>query len=373
MKLAKLSTLNFKNLAGGGVEFSARVNCLVGANGAGKTNVLESIHYLSMCKGAMGLSDAQNVRHGEDFFMLEGLYDSDDGKREEITCSFRRNGGKSVKRGEKQYEKLSEHIGLAPLVVVFPSDVFLVSEAAEERRRYLNGFISQVDRAYLDAIMRYNGVLQQRNRLLKEYSRGDMSEMLDILDMQMAQHGQKVYEGRAAMINRLAPMVADYYATLSDDTEQVELSYRSELDEMPFTDLLAASRERDRVNRFSTSGPHRDDMVMRIGGYPLRKYGSQGQQKSFLVALKLAQYQLVRECTGQMPILLLDDLFDKLDVERVERLIGLVSGGDFGQIFITDCNKLRLEGILDRSGQPYSLFEVTEGAITPKLCDGLIP
>ncbi len=364
MKLSDLTLIGFKNIASAELRFCSGVNCLVGANGAGKTNVLDALHYLSVGRGATGLTDVQSVRHGGDFFMAEGLYTSDAGRQEQVVCSYSPSSGKALKRGGKEYERLSDHLGLVPLVVVFPSDVFLVSDAAEERRRYMNSFISQLDRPYLDAIIRYNNVLSQRNRLLKEFSCPD--EMLDILDMQMAAHGRQVYEKRAEVVAQMAPLVAEYYATLSGDREQVELSYRSELADGPFAELLAAHRERDRINRFSACGVHRDDLVMRIGGLPLKKYGSQGQQKSFLVALKLAQYQLVHRATDEHPILLLDDLFDKLDVQRVERLIDLVTAGDFGQIFITDCNKLRLEGILGRGGREYSLFEVVDGEITQK-------
>ncbi len=366
MRLEKLTLLNFKNLAQDEVLFPSRINCLVGDNGAGKTNVLEALHYLSVGRGAMGLTDAQSVRHGEDFFMVEGSYTSDEGKAEQVTCSYKRDGGKVLRRGAKEYERLSDHIGLVPLVVVFPSDVFLVSDAAEERRRYLNSFISQLDRPYLESIIRYNQILSQRNRLLKEYDSLHLAETLEVLDMQMVEYGEQVFRGRERVVAQMAPLVAEYYAALSDDREQVELIYRSELSETPFMQLLAAARERDRVNRFSTCGVHRDDLVMKIGGLPLKKYGSQGQQKSFLVALKLAQFRLVAEATGEKPILLLDDLFDKLDVQRVGRLIDLVSGGGFGQVFITDCNKLRLESILERSGEPYTLFEVANGKIALK-------
>lgn len=363
MKIASLTLLGFKNIERAELSFSPRINCLVGNNGAGKTNVLDALHYLSMCKGITGLSDQQSVRHGADFFVIEGVYDSDAGRSENVVCSFQRQSGKVVKRGGKEYERLSQHIGLLPLVGVFPSDVFLVSDAAEERRRYLNGFISQMDRGYLDSVIRYNNVLAQRNRILKENA-GWGGDMLEVLDIQLSEHGTQIFEARRAMIERLAPLVAEYYAALSGDTEQVELSYRSELFDAPLMELLAVGRERDRMNRFTTSGVHRDDMVMTIGGYPLKKYGSQGQQKSFLVALKLAQYAVVNHHTGERPILLLDDLFDKLDVGRVERLLEIVSTENFGQIFITDCNKTRLENILKGKQQGYALFEVDGGAIT---------
>jgi DNA replication and repair protein RecF len=355
MFLRKLSVLNFKNIAQGDFEFTSRINCFVGGNGAGKTNILDAIHYLSMCKSALAVTDAQSVRHGEEFFVLDGDYAAGDG-REGVVCTFRRGEGKVLKRNGKAYEKLSDHVGAVPVVVSSPADAVLVNDAAEERRRWLNALISQLDKAYLAALIRYNNILAERNRLLKGEGLGDV---LDILDMQLAEAGGVVWRRRGEVVRQLVPLVAEYYAVLSGDSERVELEYRSELDGAPFDEVLAAARERDRAMRFTTSGIHRDDLLMRIGGYPLRKYGSQGQQKSFLVALKLAQCSVAASAAGRKPLLLLDDLFDKLDMERVGRLIGLVAGDTFGQIFITDCNKVRLEQVL--AGQDYKLWNVEEG------------
>ena len=259
-----------------------------------------------------------------------------------------------------EYDRLSDHVGLVPVVIVSPADTALVSDAADERRRYLNGCISQLDRGYLSAVMRYNAVLSERNRYLKV---GSDEDMLSIYDRQLAEHGQAIYEKRKAFAERLQPLVGEYYALLSGRREQVELTYRSELAEAPFTELLQRARQRDLANQFTTAGIHRDDLVLRIDGYPLRKYGSQGQQKSFLVALKLAQYRIVGADKGEKPILLLDDLFDKLDMGRVEQLIKLVSGEEFGQIVITDCNKVRLETILGRQGGDYRLYVLANGEI----------
>jgi DNA replication and repair protein RecF len=357
MFLQKLSMLDFKNFAQAELNFDRRVNCFVGGNGAGKTNIVDAVHYLSMCKSALSASDPQSVRHGAEFFVLEGDY-SRGGRHEAVVCGFRRGEGKSVRRNGKLYEKLSDHVGLIPVVVSSPTDTALVNDAAEERRRWLNAFISQLDKPYLTAVIRYNGVLAERNRLLKTEGPG---EILDILDMQLTEAGETVWRRRAEVVEALAPRVAEYYRALSDDAEQVELAYRSELSDTPLAEILAAARERDRMCRFTTGGVHRDDLAMRIGGLPLRKYGSQGQQKSLLVALKLAQYAVVAERTGVKPLLLLDDLFDKLDMDRVGRLIELVSGGEFGQIFITDCNKVRLEHVL--GGQEHAMFNVENGAI----------
>ena len=360
MRLKKLSLINFKNLSQTDIALSEGINCFVGDNGAGKTNILDAIHYLSMSKSDFTMTDGQSVRHGEEFFFTEGSYSSDGGAMEQVVCSFSRRTGKVLKRNGKEYERVADHVGLLPVVIVSPRDTDLITDAAEERRRYLNGFISQLDRVYLNSMMRYNAVLAERNRFLKTSSD---EAMLQIYDMQLAEHGTRVYEKRRDMIERMMPMVAEYYRTLSDDREQVAVEYRSELMEKPMADVLLRSRERDIVNQFTTAGVHRDDIVCTIGGYPLRKYGPQGQQKSFLIALKLAQYRLLAEATGEKPILLLDDLFDKLDMGRVEKLLSLVGGDDFGQICITDCNKVRLESTLSRAGKEYALFMVEGGDV----------
>lgn len=361
MHLKKIALLNFKNISQEELALCPGINCLVGDNGAGKTNVVDAVYYLSMCKSSLPMTDGQSIRHGADFFLVEGTYASDAGKRETIVCSFSRKGGKVLKRNGKEYERLSDHVGLIPAVIVSPADSALISDAADERRRYLNAFISQLDRAYLGSVMRYNAVLAERNRLLK--TRPDET-MLQIYDMQLCEHGKAIHARRQEFAERLQPVTAAYYSILSGDREQVELHYKSELNDRPFEEILLDARQKDIVNEFTTAGIHRDDLVLKIGGYPLRKYGSQGQQKSFLIALKLAQYAVVAQTKGERPILLLDDLFDKLDAGRVEQLIRLVSDDTFGQILITDCNPTRLKRILDKAGGDYTLFSVAEGAVT---------
>ncbi len=361
MYLEKISLLNFKNIAQEELSFCPGINCLVGDNGAGKTNVVDAVYYLSMCKSSLQMTDGQSIRHGADFFLVEGRYSSDAGRREQVVCSFSRKGGKVLKRNGKEYDRLADHVGLIPAVIVSPADSALISDAADERRRYLNAFISQLDRAYLTALMRYNAVLAERNRLLKMQPD---ETMLAIYDRQLVEHGNRIHARRREFAARLQPLVAEYYRRLSDDREQVELLYKSELNERPFEEVLRDARQKDLVNEFTTAGIHRDDLTLRIGGYPLRKYGSQGQQKSFLIALKLAQYAIVAAEKGERPILLLDDLFDKLDAGRVEQLIRLVADDAFGQIFITDCNPTRLRTILDRAGGSYTLFTVSNGTIT---------
>ncbi len=360
MYLKKLVLINFKNIAQAEITLSERLNCFVGDNGAGKTNVLDAVYYLSMSKSALSMTDGQSVRHGEDFFVVEGTYAGDSGLSDTVNCSFLRRSGKVLKLNGKEYDRMADHVGRFPVVMVSPQDSVLITDAAEERRRYLNAFLSQLDRDYLASLMRYNAVLAERNRFLKSSSD---EQMLQIYDMQLADHAARIYERRRDIIERMRPLVAEFYRQLSGDREQVEIEYRSELASASMGELLLASRERDIVNGFTTSGVHRDDMSLRIGGYPLRKYGSQGQQKSFLMSLKLAQYRILAEVCGERPLLLLDDLFDKLDTSRVENLLTLVAGDDFGQIFITDCNRSRLETILSRAGEKYALFMVEGGDI----------
>ena len=381
MILRSLSLVGFKNIEAAALRFSDGLVCLVGDNGAGKTNVLDAVHYLSMCRSSLGGSDRQAVRHGSDFFVVEGEYTADAGHTVRVACSYSpagpggSGGGKKMKCDGKEYERLSDHMGVVPVVMVSPADTFLISDAADERRRWLNAFISQSDRGYLATLVRYNAVMAERNKLLKSLYSPGHAEILDVLDMQLATHGDAINARRTEIVEQMRPLVADYYARLSDDREQVEMIYRSEATGSGMAEVLAAAREKDLAMGFSTAGVHRDDIVMRIGGDPLRRYGSQGQQKSFLVALKLAQFAVVRQATGETPILLLDDLFDKLDVGRVERLIELVSGTGTddknrsaagvpaGQIFISDCNRERLEDVLKRGARNYTLIEIAEGVI----------
>lgn len=360
MKLNKVTILGFKNIAQTELTLTSRINAFVGRNGAGKTNLLDAVHYLAMGKSLMS-SDAQSLGHDADFFLIDGTLQSDTGKIENIVCGYKQ-GGKSLRRDGKEYEKLSDHIGLVPLVVVSPWDTVLVSDSAEERRRYLNNFLSQTNHNYLSQVIKYNHIMAERNRLLKHLD-PSIEEILDVLDMQLVASADVIYPARAAIVEALTPLVAEYYAVLSGDAEKVSISYKSELNERPFAQILRENRRKDLINTHTTSGIHRDDIVMQIGGYPIRRYGSQGQQKSLVVALKLAQYKLLGERSGEKPILLLDDLFDKLDVTRIERLLNLLCGGEFGQVFITDCNKVRLEAILEGIPESYTLFNVTDGGV----------
>lgn len=363
MRLTKLSILNFKNIAEGEIIPCEGINCIVGSNGAGKTNVVDAIHYLSMSKSSLAMTDGQSVLHGAEFFMLSGDYVTDGDRNVGVTCAFSKGKGKTLKFCGKEYERLADHIGAVPVVMVSPFDGSLVSDSADERRRWLNAFISQLDHPYLDNTMRYNRLLAERNTLLKqgEYA---LPELLDVLDERLALLGDKVAATRKEVVERLAPLAERYYAHIAGDHESVELTYRSDCGDTPLLDTLRSTRAKDLVCGFTTSGVHRDDVVMKIGGYPLRKYGSQGQQKSFLLALKLAQYTLLRDRLQEKPLLLLDDLFDKLDESRLSRLMELTSGGDFGQIFITDCNRERLINILRGNSLDFRLYDVAEGEIT---------
>lgn len=361
MVLDTLSILNFKNIRDERLQLSAGINCFVGDNGAGKTNILDAIHYLALAKSMYTMTDAQSITHGEEFFMLDGSFLSDKAMKELVVCSYARRTGKTLKHNGKEYDKLSEHVGLIPIVMVSPADSSLISDSAEERRRYLNRLISQMDRGYLTALVKYNTALQERNSLLKC---NPAEDILLIYDAMLAASADIIYRRRSETIELMRPLVERYYAELSEDRETVGMEYRSELQQAPLDKLLLASRQKDFVNEHTTSGVHRDELLLTIGGHPLRKFGSQGQQKSFLVALKLAEYTLLSHHAKERPILLLDDLFDKLDMRRVAQLLRVVGGEMFGQIFITDCNKHRLQKTLDDAGVEYKLFNINNGTAT---------
>ena len=292
--------------------------------------------------------------------MIDGTFISDSERREQIICSYTRGSQKIIKRNGKAYERFSDHIGFIPTVIVSPADSMLISDSAEERRKYINAFICQFDHDYLSALIRYNTALAERNKYLKI---GSDEQMLQIYDMQLEAAATKIFERRREMISRLQPIVAQYYKILSGDRETVWLDYNSDLLEESLSNLLLASREKDCILGYTTAGVQRDDIHFTIGDVPLRKYGSQGQQKSFIIALKLAQYQIIAAETGKTPILLLDDVFDKLDESRVAELISLVAGNTFGQIVITDCSHERMERLLENSGAEYKLFDVTYGKV----------
>lgn len=362
MYLKKINIVNFKNLVNISLTFCPNINCFTGLNGAGKTNIIDAIHYLSLCKSSIGLSDLQCVNHTKDFFILDGEYRFLDEKIENITCSYSRSKGKVVKRANKEYQRLSEHIGLLPIVMISPSDVSLINDASEERRRFINAFISQIDKDYLNALMRYNALLAQRNKLLKD-AYAINYEVLEVIDMQMSSFSDFIYKKRKEFIADITPIVNNYYKEISSDEKDIEITYKSALENQTTEDLFKSSIEKDKIMGYTTSGVHRDNIDFKIDGYTIRKYGSQGQQKSFLIALKLAQFNIIANYKSFKPILLLDDIFDKLDLERVEKLINLVSEERFGQIFITDANKVRVENILSNIKGQYLSYVVDNGQI----------
>ena len=360
--LEKIVISDFRNIQLQELEFSPNVNCISGNNGEGKTNLLDAIYYLSMTKSAFAPSDKFNFRHGTEEFSLAGTYKMENGLSSKFALRMSAKGEKKVKRDDKPYGKVSEHVGVIPIVMVSPADISLVSESGEERRRFVNSVLSQMDREYLSALQQYNRLLLQRNKVLKE-QRFDPS-LLEVIDMRMAALADPVFQARKRFVEELKPIVAQYYEEVSGGSEQVDIEYESELFNAPLDEILASSYEKDRIMKHTTSGIHRDDFAFRMNGHPIRRYGSQGQQKSFLVSLKFAQYEIMKQKYGFAPMLLLDDVFDKLDMGRISNLLQMVSGNDFGQIFITDSNKVRMAGIVDGLTQDRAYYDTLSGTFS---------
>ncbi|MBQ3243273.1 MAG: DNA replication/repair protein RecF [Bacteroidaceae bacterium] len=362
MRIESISLLNYRNLREVNVSFSPKVNCLIGSNGMGKTNLLDAVYYLSFCKSSVTVNDSQNIFHEEPFFMIQGNYMTDSGINEEISCGLKRGEKKQFKRNKKSYDRLSDHIGSVPLVMVSPADNVLIAGGSEERRRFVDMVISQYDSEYLNALIRYNRVLQQRNVMLRADVMSD-AEMFSLIEEMMVAEAVRIHQGRKQFVEELVPVFSRFHTIITGGNEEVALLYRSHLNENDLRELLVASRADDRSLGYTSKGVHRDELVMKLGGYPIRKEGSQGQNKSFLVALKLAQYDFLYRKGGETPILLLDDIFDKLDSNRVEQIVNLVSGDGFGQIFITDVNREHTDGILEQIDGAYRLFEVDQGEV----------
>ena len=360
--LQKIVISDFRNIELQELEFSPNVNCISGNNGEGKTNLLDAIYYLSMTKSAFATSDRYNFRHGTEEFSVAGTYRMENGLSSRFALAMSSKGDKKVKRDDKVYQKVSEHVGVLPVVMVSPSDVSMVSESGDERRRFVNAVLSQMDREYMNSMQQYNRLLLQRNKMLKDMD-VDRS-LLEVIDMRMAALADPVYKARRQFVDDLRPVVAEYYRTLSGDSEQVDIQYDSSLDKAPLDQLLAASFEKDRILKHTTAGVHRDDFIFTMNGHPIRRYGSQGQQKSFLVSLKFAQYEIMKKKYGFAPVLLLDDVFDKLDMGRISNLLQMVASNDFGQIFITDSNKVRMSGIVDGLTQDRAYFETVSGTFS---------
>lgn len=357
--LEKIVISDFRNIELQELEFSPNINCISGNNGEGKTNLLDAVYYLSMTKSAFASSDKFTFRHGTEEFSIAGTYRMENGLSSRFAMKMTAKGDKKIKRDEKPYNKVSEHVGVLPVVMVSPADISMVSESGEERRKFVNAVLSQMDHEYLVALQQYNRLLQQRNKMLKDMN-PDRS-LLEVIDMRMAALADPIYRARKQFVDDLKPIVSEYYRLVSGGSENVDITYETELDKAPLDQLLAASYDRDRALRYTSSGLQRDDFSFSMNGWPLRRHGSQGQQKSFLVSLKFAQYEIMKRSYGFAPLLLLDDVFDKLDMGRISNLLQMVSGKDFGQIFITDSNKVRMSGIVDALTQDRAYFETSAG------------
>ena len=362
MILKRLSILNYKNIEQADLEFSPNVNCFIGQNGMGKTNLLDAIYYLSFCKSATNPIDSQVMRHEADFFVVQGLYETSQGDEEEIYCGMKRRQKKTFKRNKKAYQRFSEHVGFIPLVMVSPSDNELILGGSEERRRFMDVAISQHDKEYLAQLINYDKALQQRNALLKQEEEPD-AELLGLWEEMMAQTGEIIYQRRKEFIEGLTPIFQHFYGQISGENETVSLAYSSHGERGSLLATIRNGRAKDRIMGYSLHGVHKDDLVMQLGGYPIKREGSQGQNKTYLIALKLAQFDYLRRLGSKVPILLLDDIFDRLDASRVEQIIRLVSSDTFGQIFITDVNRGHLDRIVSAATGDYKLYTVDNGGV----------
>ncbi len=365
MKLQSIAILNYKNLREVTLDFSPNINCLIGNNGVGKTNLLDAIYYLSFCRSSNNLLDSQLVTHNEDLFTLEGKYIDDDGERQELVqCGFRRGHRKSFRINRKPYKRLTEHIGQIPLILATPQDSLLVEAGSDERRKFMDIVIAQYDPIYVESLATYNKALQQRNALLKADNEPD-PDLMDILEGEMATHGQRVYERRESFVSEFVPYFQRIYQEISSAKERVEVTYRSHAQRGDLKEVISGGRTKDRLLGYSLHGIHRDDLELFVDGYRSKTEGSQGQNKTMVLSMKLAQFEFLRRTISRTtPLLLLDDIFDKLDAERVEKIVSLVASDSYGQIFVTDTNRDHLDTILRTSHLAYSLFHVEGGQIS---------
>ena len=358
MILERLSIINYKNIKEATLELSPKINCFIGHNGAGKTNVLDAVYFLSFCHSAQTTQDSLVINHDEAFFMLEGTYDS----KLMIHCAMKRGAKKVFKRDKKAYQRLSEHIGLIPIVMISPADSYLIEGSSEERRKLMDVVIAQLDRSYIEALNRYNKALQQRNALLKMEDSEPDPELLTLWEEQLARAGEKIYAKRNEFVEHIIPLFQEFYETISGGHEKVSLNYTSHCQRGPLLEVIQRDRFKDRAVGYSLHGIHRDDLEITIDGHAMRREGSQGQQKTFVIALKLAMHHLLKS-NDSCPILLLDDIFDKLDSQRVEQIVKLVASNQFGQIFITDTNREHIDQILRHGDFDYKLYDVKDGVI----------
>ena len=357
MQLQSLSLLNYKNFESQTFDFDSRINCFVGYNGVGKTNVLDAIYHLSYGKSYFNPVTTQNIKHGEEFFVIEGHYEKKE-RPEKIVVSAKKGQKKIIKRNGKAYEKFSEHIGFLPLVIISPSDRDLITEGSDTRRKFMDGVISQGDPEYLRALIAYKKVLEQRNSLLKYFVANQTfnQDTLDIYNMQLDEYGTIIFNKRIAFLEEFSPIFLKRYEVISDSKEQVQLIYKSQLHDEKLSTLLKENLQKDRMTQYTNYGIHKDDLLFQLDQYPIKKFGSQGQQKSFLIALKLAQFDFLKAQSNEHPILLLDDIFDKLDETRVAQIISLVDNEDFGQLFISDTHAHRTEDVVKKVSQSYKMF-----------------
>ncbi|HMT29852.1 MAG TPA: DNA replication/repair protein RecF [Bacteroidia bacterium] len=365
MYLQKLVLLNFKNYQDANLDFIPTVNCFTGLNGSGKTNLLDAIHYLSVTKSYFSSSDTQNIKHGDHFLMIQGDFELN-GIRESVSCGIKQGQKKQFKINQKEYERLSDHIGVFPVVMIAPTDQELITEGSEIRRKFMDGVISQYDHRYLEDLIRYNQIVSQRNAILKQAAAKGIIDWssLSVWDDQLVSYGEKIFKKREEFISGFQPLFKKLFNFISGSVDDVSITYESQLTKGNFGELLQLSHSKDLDFQYTTTGIHKDDLIFNLKGYPARKYASQGQQKSLVIALKLAHFNYLCELGFAKPIVLLDDIFDKLDEQKVERLMELVSRDEFGQLFITDTHANRIPEIFSRIKIPLKLFQVENGIVT---------
>jgi len=364
MQLKELSLHQFKNHHHSEISFSSGVNAFIGPNGSGKTNVLDAIHYLSMCKSYLNSIDKQNIEFNEKFFSISGIWEYDK-KKYTVNCSYKLGSKKTVKLNKKEYDKLADHIGRFPVVFISPYDGDLINEGSELRRKWIDGIISQVNPRYLSHLQSYQKVLNQRNALLKnmhEHRLFDL-ESIEVWDVQMVKLGNEIHRIRAEFVTSFIPIFKKFYDEIGIEEENVKIAYRSQLNEFDFSELLKENHTKDSFTQYSNVGTHKDDLLFTIKDHPIKKFGSQGQQKSFIIALRLAQFEWLKTMKETSPILLLDDIFDKLDHERVQKLVSLVTTKFFGQVIISDTDKDRMVKLLNSLSIQSKLFETENGTV----------
>ena len=364
MKLKELSLINFKNYDSAHLTFSQSINCFVGENGEGKTNLLDAIYYLCFCKSYFNSIDSQNIRHGKPFFSLDATFERNN-LLENIFCGVKKGHKKVFKRNKKEYDRFTDHIGLFPAVIVSPADINLIIEGSETRRKFIDKVISLSDKLYLQHLISYNKVLSQRNALLKYFAANFTFDptTLDIYDEQLENIGMKIYHKRCSFMKQFNPIFNSFYNSISCSKEKVELIYKSQIHDQSLASLISENLTKDKILQYTSCGIHKDDLLFKIGDFTIKKHGSQGQQKTFLISLKLAQFDFIKNFVGEKPLLLLDDIFDKLDAKRVEAVVRLVSEKYFGQIFITDTQLKRIEDIIKKIDDSYKMFIVSNGIV----------